>query len=354
MGQLRVALLLGIAACGRLGFDDESAKPTPPTPAIDNKTPMICGTSDWTTATAAYDDDLSVAVTPTGVALFSAPASSGAIHGAMLDHAQLLQTTGVVRTGMFTASAAAYVDSTLIAAGVSSSRVIVNIVPEDLTSYSEIANVDGMMVGKQALMHASADRITPTACSAGLTINPFTLAWAAIPSQLAVTTDQSTGIAATPIGHEALVAWSTMSGSCHVERVMDDADGVGSSQTWECKAPRLAYDAASTTSTLLFEVDDGIHLASIANDTLSSGSMLAVAGARSPRILNDGTRTWIAYLDTAGDLQVGTFGFDGAIQTIDTSVRPTHDAFELAIVDGELWVYAINAGHYEATHVCLQ
>jgi hypothetical protein len=347
-------VLIVCAACGRLGFDDgtTTAPTLPPTDPVDtHKTPQVCGSQTWSVA-AASDDDLSIAVTPTNVAMFSAPASGGNLHGAITDHVGNLTGSGVVRTGPFTASAAAYVDSTLIAAVVSSSRVLVNIVPETLDNYAEIANVDGQYVSKQALMHASADRISPTACSAGLTVNPFTLAWQAATSELASVTDQSIGIAATPIDDEALVVWSTMT-ECHVERVMNESTGVPSKQSWKCAAPRLAYDATMTLATVLFEETDGVRLASIQNDTLTSSSLLLVPGAQSPRILNDGARTWVAFLDSTGMLQVGTFGSDGNIVSVATNLHPGHDAFELAIVDGKLWAYAINAGTYTATNICL-
>jgi hypothetical protein len=354
MGKLRVGVLLMLAACGRLGFDDQSNAPTLPPGPPEQRTLQICGSSDWTTVAARSDDDLSIAVTPTGVAVFSAPASGGDLHGAMFDHAQHLVTNATVRTGPYTASAAAYVDGELIAAVVSSSRVLVNFVPDTVDAFTEIANVDGIMVGKQALMHASADRMTPTACSAGLTINPFSAAWAATPSQLAVVTDLSTGIGATPIDGQAQVVWSTMGGECHVERVMDNATGIGSKQQWPCRAPRVAYNAASGQSTMLFEETDGVRLASISSDMISSTSVVVVPGATSPRILDDGTRTWVAYLAASGNLEVGAFNGDGSITTVDTGVAPGHDAFELTTVDGELWAYAIANGHYDATHVCLQ
>ena len=272
----------------------------------------------------------------------------------MLDHQQNYVANGIVRTGAYTASAAAYVDNQLIAAAVVGQRVFVNFVPNTVDTFTEIANVDGMMVGKQALMHASADRMTPTACSAGLTINPYSSSWVATTSELAVVTDQSTGIGATPIDDEALVVWSTMSGECHVERVMDNTNGIGSKRAWECKAPRLAYNAASAQATMLFEHTDGVRMASISSDTISGTSMVVVPGASSPRILDDGSRTWVAYLAGSGNLEVGMFNSDGSITAVDTNLAPAHDAFELATVDGELYAYAAANGSYSATHVCLQ
>ena len=48
------------------------------------------------------------------------------------------------------------------------------------------------------------------------------------------------------------------------------------------------------------------------------------------------------------------FNADGTITAVDTGVAPGHDAFELAMVDGELWAYAIANGHVGATHLCMQ
>jgi hypothetical protein len=318
----------------------------------------VCGSQSYTSIAAALDSDVSVASTPTGAAVFVVPTSGGNLRGFTVDVDGNLTSGATIKTvrpsaGAFTASAAAYVDDTLIAVVISSSRALVHIIPADLSTYTEIGNVDGERVGKHALLHATIDRITPTACGAGLTVNPFDNSWNAQTSQLSVTSPQSTGIAATPLGNEALVAWSTAD-ECYIERLTTGATGFGSSQAWSCNAPRLANDMTTVDSKIVFEAADGVRLGTIADDQLAGSTTLLAAGATSPRISFDGTSYWIAYLDASGTLVAGTLQSDGSVLTTPVAgITPQHDAYELAIIGGAPWTYSIDPSGTTAHKLCL-
>jgi hypothetical protein len=346
-----------LVGCGRLGFDDMAAPGGGSGSQTTNLVPAVCGAQSYTSIAAALDSDLSVAPTPTGAAVFVVPTSGGNLRGFTVDNDGNVTSGATLKTirvgGPFTASAAAYVDNTLIAAVISSSRTLVNIIPADLSTYTEIGNVDGERVGKHALLHATIDRITPTACGAGLTVNPFDNLWNPQTSQLSVTTPQSTGIAATPLGNEALVAWSTAD-QCYVERLTTGAMGVGSSQAWSCAAPRLANDMTTTMSKVVFEAPDGVRLGSIADDQLDGATTLLAAGATSPRISYDGAQYWISYLDATGTITVGTLQSDGSVLTTQLAgTMPQHDAYELAIINGTPWIYSVDGNGTAGHALCL-
>ncbi|MFT3692259.1 MAG: hypothetical protein QM831_03905 [Kofleriaceae bacterium] len=348
MGK-HVAVLCLLVGCGRFGFDDMQPESPPPSNAFTHEIPAVCGMTSIAGITPVTDADLSVAVSPTTVALFSVPTTGGNLFGAALDRSHTVISQGTVRTGPFTQSGAAYVDGTLIAATVSGQRTLVNNVAMTMDGFTEIGNVDGEMVGKQSLLYATSDRITPTACSGGLIVNPFSQTWTQ-GAQYVVSSAQSTGIGVVADGNEVLAAWST-DAQCNVYRITDGANATGNSQPWACGSPRLSI--ASGVETMLFEASDGVRLASIDDTALSSGSMLLVDGGTSPRILYDGTRTWIAYRDASGQLQFGAYDETGRLQIVASGLYPAHDAFEFAIVDGELYLYAISGGAYDAIHACM-
>lgn len=311
----------------------------------------------WPSIPSIVDSDIAVAATPTGATVFGVPTAGGDLVAFSIDPDGYLTSPAggsVIRNdGPYTVSAAAYVDNTLIAAVVSSTRVLVNVVQPDLSAYNEIANIDGQFVGKQALMHASSDRITPTSCSAGLTVNPFDSSWTPMTAQLTVSTGQSTGIAAIPLGNEAIVAWSTAT-DCYVEQVMTSVTGNGSTQAFPCQGARLASDQVATT-TLAFEASDGVRLGSIAGDQLDSATSLIAPGATSPRIVFDGTRTWISYVSSSGDVVVG-FMDPGSGQLVITTLagtQPKATAYELALIGGAPWIVSVDAAGYAGYKLCV-
>jgi hypothetical protein len=362
-----LVMVLG-AGCGRLGFDTP-AGPAGMTPGGDdsppgmpvNLQPQVCGAQMYSTIDLSKAVDLSIAEVPGGAAVFAIASMGGPLAGFTVDvDGNLTRPLRTVVPGTFSASAAAYVDSTLITAAVSSSQTLVQIVPADLSSYSQIANVEGEYVSKQALVHASADRVTPTVCSAGLTVNPFDPAWKPMASQLSVTTAQSTGIAATAVGSEALVAFSTEDATatpkkdtCYVEQLATQATGFGSSQPFACAAPRLANDG-TTSSRLVFAAPDGVRTAGVAVDQLDPTTALVAPGATAPRIVFDGQHYWTSYRDATGTIVVGVTSGAAFLTTPIAGVAPTTDAtYELAMIGGAPWVFAVEAGGVSAHKLCL-
>jgi len=356
MGRLYLLVMVLVAGCGRLGFDGMDPGPGSGSGTA-NLVPAVCGAQSYTSIAAALDSDVSVAPTPTGAAVFVVPTSGGNLRGFTVDVDGNLTSGAAIKTvrtgGPFTASAATYVDNTLIAAVTSSGRFLIHIIPPDLSTYTEIGNIGDEHIGKNPLLHANADRITPTSCSSGMDVNPFDNAWTPQTLQLSVTTPQTTFVAATPLGSEALVAWSTAD-QCYVERLTNLATGFGSSQPWSCSALRLANDMTTTMSKIVFEATDGVRLGTIASDQLDGSTTLVAAGATSPRIAFDGTQYWISYLDASGTITAGTLQSDGTVMTTQVSgTSPQHDAYELAIVGGAPWIYSVDTTGTAASKLCL-
>ncbi len=364
MGRF-LAIVIALSGCGRLGFDDMGpggkpgvgTSPTGPdgTQPTAQQTPQTCGSSSFSTSlVSGVDDlDLAVAVTPTGPALFGAAKSGGSLYGIALS-ADLMTAgqTKLVSNGNFAATSASYVAGTLIASAISGSTVVVYKVPAGLASASQLAMLDGMYVSKDTMLLANGDRITPTACSAGLTVNPFDASWAPTSSQLAVTTNQSTGIASTAFGTDAMVVWSTSS-DCHLERVVNFGTGSGGMQGWACPSPRIASDVTNSVGELAYEATDGVRVADFTSDAVDGSSTLVAPGATSPRVVFDGTNFWYAYLESTGAIAVG-LEHGGEFQATTTDLTAKHDAFELVLVNGTVWVVSASQSNVEARAICLE
>jgi hypothetical protein len=125
-------------------------------------------------------------------------------------------------------------------------------------------------------------------------------------------------------------------------------------QRWPGPSPRIAATAAASTGTHVYEGSDGVRMASFTSDSVDASSTLVAAGATSPRIAFDGTSYWIAYLDQAGAITVGYVDATGAFQATTTDLTAAHDAFELTIVNGNVWVVSAGQTGVAAREICVQ
>ncbi len=361
MGRF-LAIVIALSGCGRLGFDDMNGGGGGSGGSGDQSTgpgvsasqlPNVCDSRSWAINSLGGNLDLAVTATATGAAVFAVPTATGSISGFLLN--ENLESSGLttVAAGTFISSAASVVDGKLIVAGVNGgSRALVYIAPSDLgTAASQIANVDGMYLSKSPLLTAGTDLITPTACSAGLTINPYDTQFNATASQLSVTTAQSTALVSTPYGPDVMAVWSTAT-DCHLEHLTGWKTGTGSSQSYACSAPAIATNG--TTGMLLFEGSGGVHTAGFDGSGLDGSHTLFAPGASSPRVMFAGSLYWISYLDGNGDLNVGYLSSTGALLTATvTGTQPAHDAYQFLDFNGEIWVISADATSFAATKICI-
>ncbi len=355
MGRLAVILIL-TSGCGRLGFDGLGAgdpggndQVVVPPHSEARVHPAVCATNTLTVNTS--DPDIALAGTPTGATVFWVPKAGGDLSGLTLDLGlQQVVAPRPIRNGTFTAVGANYIDDTLIATAVSSSRALVHIVPQDLASFNEIANVDGSFASEAALIHVAGARLTPTACSGGLNINPYT-GWTSDGTVTTVATSQTTGLDSTPFGNEALSMWSTADG-CHLERHTTKSTGVATHRPNEtCDAPRLASDG--TTAIAMYE-SSGTMISQMPFGADQFDTVVPFASGRSPRMVFDGASYWAGYLDPTGALVVGYFDGAGGFSSITLGdVTPKHDAFELAWIDNKLWDVSMTDTSMTAHQICL-
>ncbi len=340
-------LALGVTGCGRLGFGEDDPSSTDEgggnmTVGVVDATaraPAVCERLN-NLATVGANVDLALATTPTGLSAFWVPTAGGSLSGVDIGTNRAASLVSIVKVGAFTASSAAYLDGQLVAGGISTSRALVHSVPQPLAGGTEIGNFDGEFVGKTTLTHSNGDRVTATSCSSGLTVNAFDNAWNGSPATFTVNTSQSVSIDLTPIGAQSLAVWSTAS-TCHYETVTSKTTGTArQTASKACQLARLTSNG--TEVAMVFE--EGTKTGLVIDDatTLSAVNAVYANGARSPRVLWDGAHYWVSYLDATDHVVIGyvdEYGMTLTTQLPDKA--PTDKAYELGMLDGQPWLFAV-------------
>ena len=347
-----VVVVLGLAGCGRLGFGESG--PADPNAELganivggvvdaSARSPAVCESLPNLATSSCPDVDLSLATTPTGIAVVWVPVAGGDLTGIALQANRAIGNLTTIKTGVFTASSAAYLDGQLIAGGISSSRAIVHTVVQPMGAGTEIGNFDGEFVGKTTLTHSNGDRVAATSCSSGLTMNAFDNAWNGQAGTFSVTTNQTMNIDATPIDTQSFAVWST-STSCNYETITSKTTG-----TTRATNSKACLDARLTSNnTEIGMVFDGGGKVGLVVDDASTLSVLAsitINGARSPRVLWDGSRYWVSYFDTGtSKVVIGYIDEYGMLLTSQLQLDASADkAYELGMFDGQPWLFAVGA-----------
>ena len=365
-GKMRTlrALLLLVAGCSTdlvadptsTPVDDPTSElaPAPGHPGAVQYGVDVCHVNAWTQIAGA-SDTLQIAVVPLdqGAAILSVPATGGAVIGFTID--QYGQQTGaatgsILRDGKFSSVRAGFVDGRLVAAIGDGRTMEVDALRSDLSDYRKLFEIEGTFAAQVPVTHARNTRIVPVASAAGVSYTTFDAQWQETHSVLGFR-DQTIGMDAIGIGGltgDTVTAWSTRN-ECHIERLVGREAWTGRGA---CASPRLA--AHGSTATMAFERDGKIGVANLRGDAsdLKSIAFLPELG-HAPRVVFDGTRTWLSYLDAHGQVVVGFLGPDGKLVGRVLDESPSNGAYELAMINGAPWMVTANATGYYAYEMCV-
>jgi hypothetical protein len=159
---------------------------------------------------------------------------------------------------------------------------------------------------------------------------------------------------ATRYREDTMVAWST-STSCHLSRV---SAGITSARPYPCLAGRIAMNSEMRSGLMVFE--DGADKVMISEIRVGGESEIAnqrllVEGARAPKIVVDGIRYWVSYINVRQDVVVGYIGSEGTgVSMALEGTQPMGDGYELAVLNGGLWVFAVDGAGVGAQRLCLK
>jgi hypothetical protein len=357
-------LLLWIAGCGRLGFDPEQSPPGdgPPVVVVTDPSlaPTVCAASTLgTVALAGPPVDVTVTATRTGATLLWTP-TGGGLFGLEVDAAGSVvgDPAGTQLRGdsWIHSIASTFANGALIVASQDDVNCIaVDVFATGLGAFQEIDHMPQTHASKMPIAPTAGGLILPTTFEAGtpngVLVTPFDNSWTAQPTTFIDTSGPVTAIATASYVDDAVAAWSTAS-TCQITTITGTTPGPASLDLEPCAAPRLA--ASDADLMFVFESPSGVRAArGIPAELGTPGSAAIAPGSSSPRVIYDGRRYWIAFLDESWSLVVGYLDDNGSLHTTDLAITPGSRDYELAVVGGAPWVYAAADGRFTATELCV-
>jgi hypothetical protein len=365
MRTLRVMLLLVAAGCSTEAVVSDppvQISDLPPTASSGAPAPSlkaeagVCHVDAWTTPSGA-GREVQLAVVPLaqGAALFSVPKAGGPLTGFAIDQYGLITTNPAgetVREGNFNSVHAGWVDGRIVTAVSDGKSLQVDAVSNDLVSHAKLAALLGTYSAQVPILHARDLRVMPTASADGVSYSTFDDQWQETHSTFALPSTGTIGMDAAQLRGDTgdtVVAWSSRN-ECQVERLL--------AQEWQttpepCASPHFA-SVGGGRAELFFESLGRVgqyNVTGAAGD-LKGATFFPELGT-SPRAVFDGTRTWLSYLDVHGQVLAGFLDESGGFVHTAIDQTPTHDAYELAIVDGAPWVFTANETGYYAYEMCV-
>jgi hypothetical protein len=334
------------------GADETGAVTTDP---VEKVLPAVCASRTWDTV-RADSADLVIRAVPsvTGAVVFMVPRAGGSLRGFEMDGRGNMvgDPAGMkIRTdAAFTDVSATRMDDRLVVGVVHDRQVSINVVKDDLTDYRELAVANGSMIGEATMMQSRNTRIAMTGGTSGMVSTVFDSAWAAMGSEV-VTPSVPVSMTSAAYGTDAMVAWST-SADCHLQRV---AAGIESVRDTPCRNARIAVDFAERGGWMVYERGNSLAISRIEADghnQIANERQLVPYGS-APRIAFDGSRYWVSYLDTHGDVVVGMVDENGSLDsTVVDGMRPMPGAYDLQVAAGTAWVVGHDGRNMAAARIC--
>ncbi|HTR54029.1 MAG TPA: hypothetical protein VMJ10_25220 [Kofleriaceae bacterium] len=359
MGRFYAIVLVLAAACG----DNIVPPPAPPAPTGYPTTghvniaqiPEVCGYQAWaSTQDPTVPMQLAVATTTDEVELVTTPLAGGRLHGiAVVPTNKTPLELPLPVTGSWTAMSRA--SGRVVINELGASGMAIDVLGADLASSVQIMQLPGLGNAVQSVVDVDNSHVLPYVNGSGVWLQQLDDTWHPASLLQVVSTDAQDpieGLTVAPAGGAALVGWGT-TGDCSLATVFAmDRPAEIVHAGFACEAPRIAADAATGTGALVFQTQNDVFILNASS--MAKGQLLR-ANATAPRIMFDGQRTWASYLDIHGDIVVGFLAGDGSelISTALEGIRPQASGYELAMFEGQPWVFAYDSNGYTAHRLCV-
>jgi hypothetical protein len=240
----------------------------------------------------------------------------------------------------------------LVLGALADDKVALALVRDDIGARHDLGEFEGSLVGQLPVVTAREANVALVGGPLGVTANGFT---GGLWEPMAPTTVTKAGVVsvtATQYIDDALVAWSTDSKECHLVHY---ATGKESVRRYGCDDARIAIDPLSRRGMLVSVQEGNVVRTPIFVNV--EGELLTqqpvAEQATSPRVVFDGTRIWMTYLDARGDVVVGFVDAGGRlVARALEGTQPEVDAYELVVCGGAPWVVAITDQGVTAQRVC--
>ena len=363
MGRFSSVFLLLLAACGDNVVGDgagpypvDDVDPSGNATATPRYVPSVCGAQSWTTnITGDLSMNVSVASRADGAAVLATPRAGGSLTGFVLDtRMNMVSVNKIPIDGAFTQVVASVIGDRVVSTAIEHDAVHVHLLDNDLGDPHYTPKLPGSYLGEPAFYQAQADLVMPIAGDDGLWMHRFDSSFVVQDSIQLLATAPATSMTAAQMGVATLTAWSTANDECFMMLTSTFHPGPYAKLPVACDSPRLAVDRNTGDGVMVFDSADGVRMMDIAGTQLGVQSRLVRPDTRSPRALFDGANHWVSYLDARGDIIVGFLDADRKPVTMSLAhPKPEVGAYEMVLVDGSPWVFALGAEGYTAHRMCV-
>ncbi len=358
-----LSILLLCAACGdNLIVDPEQEGPPVDEPGLENPAthflPDVCTARTW--PTVKFDDrnvDMTVVPTPTGAAIFTVAQDGGPLRGFAIDGRGELQTKEegtIIRDDLtFHAVSAAFIDERLVTAAVSDEgSVTIDMIRPDLGAFYNLSTARGSIVADLPMATFREQRLATVGDDKGVTGIHFDSSWATMGTSIVGST-VPLSMTASRYREDTAVAWSTEK-TCSLSRV---AAEITSTRNYPCMNARLAMSSADRAGYMVYEEGDNKVMISqivVGGESELANTRLLVDQAHSPKIVFDGVHYWISYINARNDVVVGYLDHGNLVSMALEGTQPMGEGYELALVNGGVWVFAVDGAGAGAQRLCLK
>lgn len=336
---------------------EEPTDPPPTTGVEARYVPDLCGIQSSVNFRPGLDVKLAVSGTPQGTAVFAVPRFGGKVMGLTFDRRGNVvgrPEGSEVLAGEFNAVSASFIDERLITSAITTSgEISYDMHSFNLDQHVQIGTAFGDLIADHAMLPTAEGRVAAYRVGESITALPFGMDWRqSQESSVAVAKPDTLGAAR--MVNDAVVVWSGYD-TCTVQQLGGvGADGVDT-RNFSCTNARIAIHEKFLDGQIVFERDGEIMRVPVSVDaSVRTGEpvRLAIEGY-APRIVRDDNRYWVSYLDTRGFPVVGFLDENLELRTIALDgLRPMDEAMELAVIDGQVWMYTVDRYGLIGAHVC--
>jgi hypothetical protein len=193
----------------------------------------------------------------------------------------------------------------------------------------------------------------PVAGEDGVSLHRFDAAYQLVDSKLVVPSGPVRAMTAAQLGVAMFGVWTT-DNACHMMQTSTFSAGLHTQLAVACPDPRVAVDQKTGTAVIVFGSDDGVRLTTNFEAQTGGAGHVLRSETSAPRTVFDGTSFWVSYLDSRGDVVVGILDANRNIVSMSLAgPKPERGAYELVLVDGHPWVFALGSEGYAAYRLCV-
>jgi len=363
MGRFASLVVLLLAACGDNSVLDGQPGPGPNDQVGANNTdgaspryvPSVCGAQTWTTSVSNVAMDVAVAGRPDGATILATPQAGGDLTGFVLDTRMRMvaDATKVAIDTPFEQIAVSYVGDRIVSTGIASGALYLHLLDNDLTNPQLVTKIPANTLPQPAFYNTQADIVMPVGDDNGLTLYRFADSLEPIDTLTVAPTKPVRSMAATQLGVSTLAAWSTDT-ECYMMQLAGYAPGPMAYQPVACPSPSIAVNQKTGAGVMVFDSAEGVRVMFTQATQMGGDARVLRPDTSSAHTLFDGTNFWVTFLDSRGDLIVGFLDSDRQLVSMSLGgPHPLGQAYDLAMVEGAPWVFALDENGYSGHRLCV-